>query len=203
MSIKKPTTFIYLELLDPEVHAVLNGLKQVFGKSDVSSSIHITVRGPYDHPVKEEALDRFQMMLGHDPILIHGIDLFENSEFVVYIKINHNNLKKIWWKPDYPIEEHGFNPHITIYKGRDKLLARKIYTFMKKEELALLCPSYRLSTNISKQSKLFPEHDSSSSQTFKKLSRLERVRPDILERARTLIRNHNKSKDNQATHSTA
>ncbi len=200
MSIKKLTTFIYLELMDPEVYAVINGLKQVFGETDRSSSIHITVRGPYNKSVKEELLDKFQMKLGDEPILINGVDLFENSEYVVYIKITHSNLGKIWWKPNYPIEQYGFNPHITIYKGRDKLLARKICSFMKEEGLALLCHNFRLSTNVSKQYKLFPEHDSSSSQTFKQLCKRERVRPDILDRAKALVRDHKKTKDNQSMH---
>jgi hypothetical protein len=157
------------------------------------------VRGPYHRSVSKDELDKLKMMLKQDSILINGVGLFENTvEHVVYFKIVSDNLRKIWRKPDYPIKEFGFNPHISIYKGRDRTLARGIYRFLKGEQLAILCHKFRLSTYVSKQGYLFSDNDISSNQTFFELSKLKRVRPDILERARNLIVNYRKTQSNNS-----
>lgn len=192
-------TFIFLEFLDNEICSLLNGLIQSFGKSKNKSNIHITVRGPFYHPISEKELTRYAMLLEHEPVLIQSAGMFSNEkEAVVYIKVSHKNLKKIWKKPDYPMEVFGFNPHISIYKGPDKGLARAIYRFLKNENITLLCHDFRLTTFVSKQLDFFPVNSSLNKSGFPKLCRWKKIRSDILERAEILINNYRKAQANKS-----
>jgi len=185
--------FIFLEFQDPEIHALLKGLMREFGSSPSSGRIHITVRGPYYRRIAAVEVERFEKIIQKDPILIQGAGLFSNpEEFVVYIKVWSQSLKRIWWKPSYPIKQFGFNPHITLYKGPDEGLAKEIYTFLKKEDLGLLCHNFRLITFISKQAELFSDEKLPRERHFLELSNRRLVRPDILQRAANVVSRYNK-----------
>lgn len=185
--------FICLELLDPEVHALLNGLMHEFGGQPGGRCIHITVRGPYYRTISVDAIEGFQKVLEQYPILIHGAGLFTNpDEFIVYTKVYSENLKQVWRKPDYPIKEYGFNPHLTLYKGQDGGLAKEIYSFLEKENLKLLCYKFRLTTYVSKQAELFPEEEPLRNQHFLEQSNWRLIYPDILQRAENVVSNYNK-----------
>jgi len=191
--ISGPPTFVFLEFLDPEVASLLNGLKDIFSETNKKDRLHITVRGPHYHLVTEKDINRYAMLLEQEPILIQSAGMFiDDIESVVYIKVSHNNLRKIWDKPDYPIKDYGFNPHITIYRGTDKGLAQKIYHFLKKEQIALLCHKFQLTTFVSKQMNLFQDMSASSRGTFKSLCKMRKIAPDIMERARCLMSQHKK-----------
>lgn len=208
MRLKKQISprFIFLELLDEEVNDILNNLRNIFCGKREKSNIHITVRGPYYGQIRSSDIDRYQSILkNHSPLLIGGTGIFKNSkEYIVYVKVVNDGLKKIWWKPDYPPRIFGFNPHVTIYKGPDKEFANSIYTFLKKEKLTLLCHDFHLTTFISNRSSLFPDEDleleldDESPCLFSEYDEIKRktdlidmpfrgkVRADLLERAKSI-----------------
>ena len=144
--------FILLQLLNAEINEFLSELRDKLGSSKTESGIHITVRGPYSRKIPGKNIVEFEDMIRHDPIYIQGVDVFRNrKESVVYIRAHSNSLRKIWWKPDFPVKKFGFNPHITLHKTTDIRFANMISDFLKREQIELVCHDFRLITFTSKQ----------------------------------------------------
>ena len=191
---KSSQQFIFLELMDPEINGVLSGLRSAFSAKKANTNIHITVRGPYRNIISHEEIRKYQRVLSDEPILIHGIDMFRNPDrYVVYIRVSGERLRRVWWKPDYPTETYGFNPHISLYVGSDKLLAEKIFYFLKKEDLRLLCRDFRLTPYTLRQTELFPWDPVPVEELFLELSNRRLVRADIVQRAENILSSHRKA----------
>lgn len=191
---KSAQKFLFLEFLDPAINGLLLGLRREFTSETLHSGIHVTVRGPYKSAIRESVIRRFQNLLEAEPILIHGIGMFSNpGEYVVYIRVSSNRLRSIWWKPDYPKSKFGFNPHISLYRGSDKILAEKIREFLDSEGLALICTEFRLTPYTSKQTELFSLEKLPVEHLFLRLSNLRLVRADIIQRAANLVRSHQRT----------
>ena len=159
-----------------------------FGNSKAESSIHITVRGPYSRRISEKDIAKFERIVRGDTILIHGIDVFRNqTENVVYIRVRSDSLEKIWWKPDFPVEKFGFNPHISLHKTPDMEFVNTITDFLKNEDIKLICHDFRLVPFSSKQGDFFPLDPAPRDLYFRELSNRRLVRPDILYRAANVV----------------
>jgi hypothetical protein len=104
--------------------------------------------------------------------------------------VSSTPLKKIWWKPDFPIEKYGFNPHVTLFKGRESVLADEILKFLKHEDIALLCHDFRLTPYAAKQADMFPVEPAPLNRQFLQLSNRRLIKADVLQRAANLIRRH-------------
>ena len=144
--------FIFLQLLNAEINEFLSELRDKLGSSKTESGIHITVRGPYSGKVSGKSIAKFEDVIRHDPIHIQGVDVFQNQkESVVYIRAHSDSLRKIWWKPDFPVKKFGFNPHITLHKTTDIEFATMISDFLKREKIELICHEFRLISFTSKQ----------------------------------------------------
>lgn len=183
--------FIFLELMDPEINGLLSGLRAAFSDEKAHTNIHITMRGPYRNIIPQDEIKKYQKLLSDEPILIHGIDMFNNSgHHVVYIRVSGERLKKVWWKPDYPTKIYGFNPHISLYVGSDPVLAKKIQYFLRKEDLRLLCRDFRLTPYTSRQTELFPRDPVPMECLFLELSNRRLVRADIVQRAENVVSTH-------------
>jgi hypothetical protein len=196
MEPSKASRFIILEFLDAEINGLLYGLMNEFGRVEIHNKIHITVRGPYYGPIPAEEILRCSNILKYDPILIHDAGIFEDEHIgIVYLKVTSPNLKKIWWKPDFPIDKYGFNPHVTLYQGKDLTLVRLIFNFLKKEQINLLCHDFRLIQYTSKQNELFP-NEAPKERHFLELKNKRIVKADILQRAANLMRNYYRAKNN-------
>ena len=185
---KSSRGFIFLQFLDAEINAFLSALRREFGNSRTENSIHVTVRGPYSGRISGKNIAKYQDIIRHDPILIHGVDIFQSQTGnVVYIRVHSDSLKKIWWKPDFPVKKFGFNPHITLHKTPDIEFARTISDFLKKEEIELICHEFRLIPFVSKQGEFFPFDPSLRDRRSEELPRRPLVRPDILHRAANVV----------------
>lgn len=180
-------SFVFLEIRDPEVFVLLNGLRREFGQT--VGPLHITVRGPYYETISVKDVKSWQRTVSMSPLVIQSAGIFENpNEAVAYVKADSIDLQKIWWKPDFPIEKYGYNPHITIYKGPDADFARKVFEFLKNEDLCISCHDVVVTTFVSKQQDMFPtEYDPGTNQ-FLELANKRKVRADILQRAANLER---------------
>jgi len=71
--------FLFLEFLDPEINGLLYGLRTAFSDDKRHTNIHITVRGPYNKKISGEQLKKFSVLLNKDPLLIHGVGMFEKG----------------------------------------------------------------------------------------------------------------------------
>lgn len=52
-------------------------------------------------------------------------------------------LRKVYWKRDYP-KKDGYEPHISLYRGRDAMFAEQVADFLMREALEFSCTEYRL-----------------------------------------------------------
>ncbi len=191
---KGPPRFLFLELLEPEINGLLTGLRKEFSVSKFDHSIHLTVRGPYPSTIPVTEIEENQNILDKEPLLIHGVGKFDNQGTnIVYIKVFSEALRKIWWKPDFPINKFGFNPHITLYKGNDEELANKMLHFLQTEQIKLVCHQARLTPYASKQGELFAYDEIPIQKHFLNLSNNRNVRADILQRAARVVEDHRKS----------
>ena len=183
-----PPRFLFLEFLDAEINTLLTSLRRTFADGETNSGIHITVRGPYYDEISGTDIVKFERIVKRDPILIHGIDIFENpGENIVYIRVHSNALKEIWWKPDFPKEKFGFNPHISLSKSSDLRFALTVSEFLKKEEIKLVCHDFRLVPFSSRQLELFPFESVPEKPHFDELSKRRLVKPDVLQRATRVV----------------
>lgn len=150
--------FVLLEIVDPEISGLINGIREVLMPGGFRTSVHLTLRGPYasNERIENSDVERWNSLLRTAPITLDGIGVFHNEgRHILFIKVHHENLKKIWWKPDFPVGEYGFNPHITLYSGRERMLVEKVAEFLKEEKLSLLSTRFKLATHASKQEDLF------------------------------------------------
>src|ERR1700689_2220497 len=96
-------SFIFLEIQDPEINALISGIRLLASKKPPKATPHITIRGPYTKPISPAQLRRYERLLSEHPVVLDGIDSFEVSDKVaVYIKVQHPALRRVWWKPDFP-----------------------------------------------------------------------------------------------------
>lgn len=185
--------FVLLEILDEDICAFLNQLREIFQGRPSKSSIHVTLRGPYINDPTEREIADWEQKLRHDVILISGVGRFHNDDLhVVYLKVCTNsetrNLSRITRKFDYPKNKFQFNPHITLYSGDDGLLAERIFHFLKKEQIELVCHLFKLSLHRSgSQLDLFQTDSRPVSRTFDTLFARGRISPEVLVRARSVL----------------
>ena len=185
---KNPPYFVILELLDPDIKALLLGLRHVFDCSERAPDVHITLRGPYYSRIPKATICKFEKIICQDPITIQGIDVFRNgTENIVYIGVHSNSLKQVWWKPDFPLKDFGFHPHISLHKTPDPAFAKTISDFLGEEDIKLTCKDFRLTTYMSKQQNLFPSDPLPQGKCFRRLSDPGLVHSDILHRAAKLV----------------
>lgn len=178
--------FLFLEVTDPEINCLLNRLRYELTGKTHNTNIHITVRGPLKIRASEDESSKWKRVLKNEPVLIANPGIFRNEGvYVVYLGINSKHLRSIWYKPDFPVKTFGFNPHISMYVGKNEQYAEEILKFLKKERVELITTHYEITAYTSKQEDLFAESPPPES-TIIRLYETGRVRPQIVERARNL-----------------
>jgi len=151
------STFLLLEIVDPEVNAFLWRMRSIIAGRRAQGFIHVTLRGPYEHDVPIDSIDEWRRALVHDVLKIGGgVGRFSNrTEEVVFLKVDSPNLRSVWWKPSYPIERFGFEPHISLYRGGEREYADFIARFLRRRRVELLCAEHRLVWHRPGQADLF------------------------------------------------
>lgn len=193
MALATTKYFVFLEICDADISELLNGLRTIFNQKEFKSNIHITLRGPYSKPIGEKNLDDWYHKISANSILIANPGIFENEEeSFVYLGVtmanNSRNLSRITRKFDFPKNKFDFNPHITLYAGNDKRLAQKVYEFLRKEKIELVCSSFELSVYASNpQFELFPVQVPSMKGAVSNLISSGKLSPEIFVRARRLV----------------
>ena len=184
--------FVFLEICDADISELLNNLRSVFNQKEFKSNVHVTLRGPYSKPVNEKYLDDWYHKISANTILIANPGMFENEEeSFVYLGVSmankSKNLSRITRKFNFPKNKFDFNPHITLYAGSNKILAHKIYEFLRKEKIEFVCNSFELSVYASNpQLELFPVRVSSLKGSVSNLISSGKISPEIFVRARRL-----------------
>lgn len=189
--------FILLELTDPELSGLLLGLRIIFtGKKEQLSNIHLTIRGPYNRKVPQNLLERWEQIIANDVLEIRNVGMFASLDgYVIYLGVHAKNLEKIWHKPDYPIKKFGFNPHITLYSGRDLGHAKRILEFLNNEKLDFKTNKFQLVEYVSGQRGLIRHHVDTKDEQFPNLIAANKITPGIIQRAKRAVRKFQPSID--------
>ena len=191
--------FVFLEICDADICELLNELRSIFNQRAFRTGIHVTLRGPYSKPISQENLDGWFHKIKAKSILIANAGMFENEiENIVYLGVStaqrSKNLNAITRKFDYPKNKFDFNPHITLYAGKNKELANRIYEFLRKEQIELVCHTFELSVYTKTPlAELFSEPKTSMKGEISCLFSSGRISPEILVRARQLIAQQNET----------
>ena len=180
--------FIFLEIRDPEINALFGWLREAAMGAPSRQNVHVTIRGPYDSEILESQIRRYQRILSTAPVVFDGVGLFTYAgRSVVYVKVQHPKLRQLWWKPDFPVKEFGFNPHITVYEGTDEVRAGTVLRFLESEHLRLLTWDFEVTARVSDHRDLFGEPQREA-KPFLGLVNNGMVRADIICRMERVLR---------------
>lgn len=112
---------------DKDVRSLLN-LAVMICDPDEKMPTHITVSGPFNN--KTHNIDHLENVEGQ-PVSIIGAGQFRSADqATVYLKCGFPSIKDVWEKKHY-----GFNPHITLYDGKNFSFSDKLYERLKKIRL--------------------------------------------------------------------
>jgi 2'-5' RNA ligase len=186
--------FLFLELRDREICTLLHKLRFCFNEKPSKSNIHITVRGPYKNALKANDIKKYQQMMERDTIRVSGVGRFDHPESsVIFLRVESQHFENIWWKPDFPKQTYGFNPHISLYSGNDKVLADRVFNFLKLESLCLETRQFELTPYVSNQFCLISAAHRESEKHFLHLILNGKVKGDIIDRAQALVELHHRT----------
>ncbi len=112
---------------DNNIKLLINAIRVIADENQRTQG-HITVRGPYKKRLTENKENEFSSLIKGEKILINNIgNFFDFNQNTVFFKCDENeNLKKIWMKTSYK----EYNPHITIYNGKDSDFAHNIHSIL-------------------------------------------------------------------------
>ena len=185
--------FIFLEVLDPQINGFFWTVQNVVHHREMKRAAHLTIRGPYDQ-VPHETLKWCRDEMQYDVLRIADVDRFSNpNEETVFFRVDSPNLRKVWYKPDFTIERYGFNPHFSIYRGRDARYADLITDFIRSENIELLCAEFRIVSYLSAQAELLPDHFPIS-KGFPLLLDSGRVREGFVNRLQDVVKSYRPGK---------
>lgn len=166
------STFLLLEITDPEVNALLWRMRDLVSGRRSRSAVHLTVRGPYTGAPESDVMERARKQMAGDVLRIYGAGRFSNPDSeVVFVHVDSPHLREVWWKPTFP----EFNPHISIYRGPDRKLADVVEHFLNEAKLEVMCAEYRLVWYRSGQRSFFDSNEPtvSAMQLFEENGRLD------------------------------
>ena len=179
--------FLLLELTDPTINAFLWSIRRILTGRHGQGRIHVTLRGPYEGKPSSTVLNKARAALKYDVLRIADVGRFSNADGeVVFLRVDSPHLRSVWWKPTFPIERFGFEPHISIYRGRDAEFANSAAEFIATERLELNCAEHRLTWHCPREPGLFRRREP----TVGELSNLQesgRIDPAFLNRLEEFV----------------
>jgi len=186
--------FIFLEIIDPEINALFMAITEIVSGKRLAKPVHLTVRGPYEGSVPPNALNTCRSEMKYDVLKIANVGRFSNpKEEVVYFQVDSPHLRNIWYKPTYKIGEYGFNPHLSVYRGKDRNWADIVANFLEGERIELLCAEFQFVPYLTKQMQLLPT-EIQVSKHFPRLLNAGRIHETFLIRL-TSLANKYRSRD--------
>src|SRR5690349_19434508 len=114
--------FYVIYIKDKLLRTIIDGIR-ILANPLEKQKAHITVRGPYYQSYR---LTEKNEIIKHTKINIHGIATFFNEkQNTIYLKVKNSSeaLKNVWKKDFY---KGAFNPHLTLYDGRDEQFAESL-----------------------------------------------------------------------------
>lgn len=178
-------SFVFLEIRDRDLNFLFSGIHRVLYGSPPAKAAHLTIRGPYKRGVPPSMIRECRRKLEHDVLTISEVGQFSNPrEGVVFLRVGSPNLRRVWWKPDYPLRSFGFNPHISLFRSDDRDLVERVHRFFLHEGLDLKCAEFLVTPYVSRQLEIFP------GKLPEALVATGRVRLGLLDRLDTVVKRH-------------
>ena len=140
------TGFVFLEITQPEIRALLWHMQWILSGTEPRHSVHVTLRGPYTGRIASKTVKKSSETLRNDTLRIGGVGRLRQPEEVVFLRVDCPNLRKVWWKPDFP-KKSGYEPHISLYRGDDTAFADRVANYLVRESLELSCADFRLAVH--------------------------------------------------------
>lgn len=112
------------------IRVLVNAIR-VIAEENQRTQVHITIRGPYSKRLSKAIEKKYSTIINGEEFVVSGVsNFFESNQNTVFFECEENsNLRKVWKKTSYK----GFNPHITIYDGKDFDFAQKLFEVLKHE----------------------------------------------------------------------
>ncbi|WP_162454937.1 2'-5' RNA ligase family protein [Pseudoxanthomonas kalamensis] len=154
--------FVFIVFDDPYVVGVLDFLVEALNGRRWQQPPHLTIQGPLPERPTAACIEQIAKTLAGTQLLIANPGIFHTKNgSALYLQVTNEILRRVWNKPDYPIEKYGFNPHITLYDGPDINKVKKAHDFFRtnKHKIELLCDRYSVVPYTAKQIELFPRDD--------------------------------------------
>jgi 2'-5' RNA ligase len=93
---------------------------------------HITVRGPYQHPMDADTVEKARRELCAWPIVVQGTGtFFGDKQHTVFYECDSPGLMDAWDKPGL-----AYHPHLTIYDGGSRKTAEQLKEVLDQEPVA-------------------------------------------------------------------
>lgn len=116
--------FHVINIDDPFLNSYFYALKLI-SQGRPSRRPHITIRGPFE--ADHSNLEALNNQLEGNHASIGGLGEFKSQgNHVIFFKCKSEGFSKVWFKPTFPVEKYGINPHITIYDGPGSILSESI-----------------------------------------------------------------------------
>jgi len=123
-----------IKIQDVKIASILNFVKLLCAPNS-KTEMHLSVRGPYSSPLKPRKVSEYNEQIKNSEIKIIDIgNFFSNEQNTVFLKCDGQALKRIWKKTTYT---HEYNPHLTLYDGKNKDFAHELYTLLSKRYINL------------------------------------------------------------------
>ena len=190
------TGFVLLEITQPDIRSLLWRMQWLLSGTAPRHPVHVTLRGPYVRRITPEVLDKSRELLCGDTLRIGGVGRFREPEEVVFLRVDSPNLRKVCWKPDYP-KKDGYEPHISLYRGRDAAFADRLADFLAREALEFSCAEYKLWVHRRASLHLESSEDRAAAEAGGSFGG-RRAEPQLLARLRQFLDDYKASSPSQA-----
>ena len=116
-----------VKILDREISSILNFIKLLCAPNS-KTEVHLSIRGPYKSKLKPNKIAEYNELVKNSRVTITEVgNFFQENQNTVFLKCESETIEKIWKKTTYKKTIYGYNPHLTLYDGKDKDFAYMLY----------------------------------------------------------------------------
>jgi len=126
--LKRHFYVVYIE--EREISECLDSIRFLLNPMEKQRA-HVTLRGPTLRHLGDHQLRNYNDILKGSLVSVNGAgSFFSPTQHTVFLKCDSYAFQKVWRKPDF-----GYNPHLTLYDGDDRDVARKFLHFLDKQDI--------------------------------------------------------------------
>ncbi|MGZ3967605.1 MAG: hypothetical protein ACXVJC_21735 [Mucilaginibacter sp.] len=121
--------------MDREISSILNFVKLLCAPNS-KTEVHLSIRGPYKSKLKPNKIHEYNEMIKNSRITVtEAGNFFQENQNTVFLKCESEIIEKVWKKTTYKKDVHGINAHLTLYDGKDRVFAHKLYELLLTKQI--------------------------------------------------------------------